>query len=247
MLSITDYNDKGIPIAQIKGGKYNNQVIFINVDSTRGNNKIKTVNESHLVPFPSTKERQILYVAGASGSGKSTYASQYIYNYLNIFPDNKVYVFSRLEIDPILESLGCISVPLNEELEQVDIIKDIDNALCLFDDIDTIPDKKLRELVYKIQNDILETGRHNNIYVIITSHLLNGNDRKNCRTILNESQQITFFPKGGNAHSIIYLLKNYIGLSKNQTDDILKLKTRWVTLCKNYPQVVFYEHGAYTL
>jgi ABC-type dipeptide/oligopeptide/nickel transport system ATPase component len=243
MLSFKDYG-KGRPIAQISDGKLDEQIIFINEDSTKGSDQISIKDNGHLVPMPNIKERGVAYIAGASGSGKSTYAAQIIYNYRDLFPENKVFVFSRLKIDPRLDALGCVEVPINDELENVDIINDIENALCLFDDIDTIPNKKLKDLVFKICLDILETGRHKNIHIIVTSHLINGNDRKACRTILNEAQQITFFPKGGNVRSIRYLLRDYIGLSKEQIDKILKVNSRWITMIKSYPQCIFYEKGA---
>ena len=146
----------------------------------------------------------------------------------------------------ILASLGCIEIPINDELQDMDAIRDIKNALCLFDDIDTIKEKHLRNTVYDIQNDILETGRHNNIYIIVTSHLINGNDKKNTRTILNEAHKVTFFPKSG-AYGITYFLKNYIGLPKKQIDNILQINSRWITINKGYPLFIFYEDGAKTL
>lgn len=246
MLSKKNYG-KGIPIAKIIKGKQQNDIIFLNEEKTNGSDHITINKPERLVPYPDPHHRQVIYVAGASGSGKSTYAAQYIYNYLDIFPNNKVYVFSRLELDDNLDSMGCIAIPINQELSKIDIINDISNALCLFDDIDTIPDKKIKDLVYKIQNDILETGRHKNIYIVVTSHLINGNDKKNCRTILNESTCITFFPKGGNSYSIKYLLKNYLGFGKKQIDALLQIPSRWITIYKNYPQCVFEESGAFTL
>lgn len=247
MLSKKRY-DNGVAIAKIIDDKKNNQIIYLNPDSNKGTDHISLTKPERLVPYPDEFSRQVIYIAGASGSGKSTYASQYIYNYMQLFPENRVYVFSRLELDDVLNEMGCIAIPINQQtLTNIDIINDISDALCLFDDIDTIPDKKMRELVYKIQNDILETGRHKNINIIVTSHLINGNDKKNTRTILNEAQQITFFPKGGNSYSIKYLLKNYLGLNKKQIDSILQIPSRWITICKNYPQCVIDQNGCFTL
>ncbi len=244
MLSKKNFSNS-VPIAKIIKGK-KNDIIYLN-EQGPGFDHITVNKPERLSPYPDPNHRQVIYVAGASGSGKTTYASQYIYNYLELFPNNKVYVFSRLELDQNLDAMGCIAIPINEELSKVDIINDISNALCLFDDIDTIPNKKIKDLVFNIQNDILETGRHKNIYIIVTSHLLNGNDKKNTRTILNEAQQITFFPKGGNVRQIRYLLKEYLGFDGKQIDKILKIPSRWITVCKNYPQAIFEENGAFIL
>lgn len=245
MLSFTKENN-GKPVGLIKPKK-NNDIIFMNPNNDDGYDNIKLKNNEKLIPLPDPFNRQIVYIAGPEGSGKSFYASQYIKNYKDIFPNNLVYVFSRLDEDQVIDNLDIERIPLNENLGEVDIIKDIDNCLVLFDDIDTISDKGIKEKVYKILNDILEVGRHNNIYIIITSHLINGNDKKMCRSLLNSSHTVTFFPKSGSNYGINYLLKNYISLSKDQIEKIMNLPSRWVTINKKYPMHVFYEKGAYTL
>jgi hypothetical protein len=50
-------------------------------------------------------------------------------------------------------------------------IKEFENSILIFDDIDVIPDKKIREAVYKIMNLALEVGRHYKINMVITNHL----------------------------------------------------------------------------
>ena len=49
--------------------------------------------------------RQILYVSGASGSGKSYYASSYIKEYVKISPKNDVFVVSSVDKDKQLDSI----------------------------------------------------------------------------------------------------------------------------------------------
>lgn len=243
MLSFIKENNNSKPLAQIRKGKMNDAILFVTPDSKKGGNEAKLTGKATFIPFIDPKKRGVYYIAGPSGSGKSTYATKLILSYKFLFPDNKVFVFSRLPLDKMLEELGCIEIPINEQISSVDSIKHISNALCLFDDIDTIPEKKLRDLIDKLMIDILETGRHNNTYIIVTSHLINGNDKKKCRTILNEAQQITIFPRT-NSHAIRYLLKEYIDLNKKQIDDLMKTKSRWITIDKEYPQVTFNEKGA---
>lgn len=245
MLNIENL-DNGIPFAVIKSKdkKLNNQILYVNPDSEEGFNEMN-FKDATLEPLPNPfLDREVGYTAGPSGSGKSTMTLKYAKNYRKLFPENNIYVFSRLEIDPALLKLGAIPVNIDDNLDNLDVIRDIRDALCIFDDIDTITDKKLRDKVYAISLDILETGRHNNIYAIITSHLINGNDKKMMRTNFNESKFITLFPKGGNARAIRYALKEYIGLDNKQVDEILKLKSRWVTIHKQYPQFYYYENGA---
>jgi hypothetical protein len=41
-----------------------------------------------------------------------------------------------------------------------------------FDDTDVISDRRIRESVYKLLDRILEIGRHRNIFLICTNHLV---------------------------------------------------------------------------
>lgn len=227
-------------------GDNKNSILYVDPDSQSGYNKISLKGNGHIVPFPNIDEREVIYIAGKSGSGKSTYASQYIYNYLQCFPKNKVYVFSRLKMSDVLKAMGCIEIPINENLTDIDIHKDMEDALCLFDDIDTIRDKNLRDSVYAIQSDILETGRHRNIHIVITSHLINGNDKKKTRTVINEANKVTFFPRGGNQHGIKYFLQHYSGFSKKQIESIMNIPSRWITINQDYPSYIFSQKMAET-
>jgi hypothetical protein len=252
--------NKGRPIAKIVGGKLNGKILYI-YDSDKFQEssdsddddlsllgkdvKLKTGKFEQL---PNIDTREVSYIAGPSGSGKSTYASNYIEKFKKIFPEGNVYVFSRLNSDPALDSLGVIRIMLDESIYQdpIDIQTEIpDYSLVLFDDTDTIQDKKIAQAVSKLKNDILETGRHKNIYTLVTSHLVNGNDRKDTRTIMNEMHTLTVFPKSGAAHAIDYALKNYFGLPKNVIKDVLGSDSRWVTLFKNYPNIIMSDKRAY--
>jgi hypothetical protein len=203
------------------------------------------LNSGEIVPYPNSDTREVLYIAGASGSGKSTYTAKYIEQYKKAFPKNKVYVFSRLEEDIAFDNLKIIRIKLNDEILDDPIqTSELSNSLCIFDDIATIPDEEIKKTVLKLRDDILETGRHNNIYVVNTEHLMM--NYKYTRTLLNESSHVTFF-NGSSKYHIIRFLKTYCGLDKQQIDRILKLPSRWVTICRNYPQYILYSSGVYIL
>jgi|WetSurMetagenome_2_1015567.scaffolds.fasta_scaffold00833_18 hypothetical protein len=245
MLSL-DKSSGSIPIVEIIGGKYSGEVIFLDTDK-KGAREIKIKDKGVIKQIPKVNTREFVYIAGPSGSGKTTKVAEYVSTYKQLFPENDIFLFSRLSEDEAIDHLDIIRIPITTKLDRVNVVNDIKDALVIFDDIDTIPDKKLRSKVYEIQNDILEIGRHNNIHIIVTSHLINGNDRKNTRTILNEAHTITIFPKAGGSYGIEYVLKNYIGLSMKQISKLLKLPSRSVTISKTFPQYVFYDKGIYLL
>ena len=131
--------------------------------------------------------------------------------------------------------------PINIETELVG------GSILLFDDCNTLQNDKLKKQIDKLMGDIMEVGRKLDITIIITNHLVIPNERKMARTLLNEAQIITVFPKSGSTQQIAYALKTYFGLSKRQIDELLDLPSRWVTVYKNYPMFVMYEYGAYIL
>lgn len=261
---------KGIPIAQVNEGLHDGSIIKLipedddsiekidknietsdfmypfKVNKKKGYFKNIELSEGTLDPIPNPEKRECLYIAGPSGSGKSTYASHYIKKFKIMFPKRKIYVFSRLNEDEEIDKHKPIRILLNEELLEDPIsTEELKNSLCLFDDIDTIQNKQIKNCVKSLLEDILETGRHQNIYCIVTSHLMT--NYKDTRIVLNESTSITFFVKSGDTYFIRQYLQKYGGLSKKQIDDILALNSRWVTLYKHYPKYILYQRGCYLL
>lgn len=253
MLTLRKRSKDSKPIAKIHKGEYKNKILYIdpNYLEGRGDFELPQGDTGKLIQHPDPLNCRVLFVAGPSGSGKTTYVANYAIDYNKLFPKNDIWVFSRLPKDDLLDKVipkkRKVKPPLEDLLEEpFDANNEMKNCLVIFDDIDTVQDDKTKEAIYKIMRDVLEIGRHNNINVIITSHLIVGNDRKNSRTILNEAQCLTVFPKSGTAQQIRYVLKQYLGISNDEIENILNLPSRWVTIAKSYPQYVFYSSGAYT-
>lgn len=216
----------------------------------------KSIKEFHLtdgtlsqIPMiPSDEaQRDNLFIAGPSGSGKSTYASEYIRLFKKLYPDRNIIIFSRVDHDPALDIYNPTRIMINEELvdDPIDPVKELSNSLVIFDDIDTIKDKAQRNAVTALRDDILETGRHANIFVITTSHQLC--NWKATKASLNEANSITFFPKSGARNQMIRCLKDYCGIEKKDVKRILDLPSRWVTILRRYPQTILYESGIFLL
>jgi hypothetical protein len=205
-----------------------------------------------LEPLLDMEKRDIAYIAGPSGSGKSTFAVMLIKRFLKVYPEKDFFLFSRTDYktDPAFNGMKVNQVTINESLikEPIDITKELTGGcIVLFDDCNTIQDDKVKKAVDKLLADILEVGRKLGIWTVITNHLVIPNEKKIARTVLNELYSLTVFPKSGSVQQISYVLKQYFGLDKKQIEKIIKLPSRWVTIHKNYPMYVIYEHGVYLL
>jgi hypothetical protein len=236
-------------IAVVKGGYFDKQVISITDENERSLTKraplvdLELTDEGVFELLPDAENNRVLYVCGISGSGKSTYCAKYIEKYLDEYPDANFYVFSTLPEDPAIDYLDPEEFDLDELADNPVKIEEFpDYSIILFDDIDTISDKKIKENVYNIKDKILQTGRHRHLTIVCTSHLVNGNDRGTTRVMLNEATAIVFFPNSGSTYGINYYLKLYAGMSPTQRDIVLNgMPGRSVVLLKNYPQIVMSE------
>lgn len=208
---------------------------------------------AELIALPDFTQRFIEYISGPSGSGKSTMAGKLATEFKNLNPKKRIYIFSRTDAkkDPAYKELNPIQIDINEELilNPIDITNEIDEKGCLmiFDDCGTIHNDKIRKEVEKLTCDAMEVGRKLNCNMIITNHLVIPNEKKFARTLLNEINMITLFPKSGSSQQMKYCLKTYWGMGNKQIEKILELKSRWVRISKTYPQYVLYEKGCFIL
>ncbi len=215
------------------------------INSKKGNEMI--IDDDHVFQvIPNYQTREIIYVAGPSGSGKSTFVSKYAQEYRRMFPKNNIYVFSRVSNDKVIDKLNPIRIVINDELTYQPISpEELANSLVIFDDTDTIPNKELKETINALKSDLLETGRHENVYLCITSHLIS--NYKETRTVLNEAHCIVVFPSAGSTYPIQYVMKNYCGMSKNDIQKSISISSRWLCIRKSYPQMVISTNKCYLL
>jgi phosphoenolpyruvate synthase/pyruvate phosphate dikinase len=242
----------GKPIAIIDGGDNNGKLICIDENQEDGYEDIELVPNSKLRPLMNMIDRGVYYIAGCSGSGKSTYAISLIKDYLKMYPETEFYIFSRTDAreDPAFAGIKINQIKIDESLlnNPIDIEKEIGSrSILFFDDCNTIQNDKLKKYIESLMGDIMEVGRKLKINIVITNHLVIPNEKKFARTILNELQSLTVFPKSGSSQQISYALKTYFGLSKKQINRILNLPSRYVTILKHYPMTVLYQGGVYIL
>lgn len=187
----------------------------------------------NLEPFPSGDN--VCYVVGRRGSGKSTFCSIYIKNYV-ASTDKKVFFISRFEEDPsIVLPERSMRIPLNQ-LEEVDIY-DFENSLVVFDDIanSTLTRGQVKQL-HNFILDLIENSRHINTSVLITSHLCTNYGKT--REILNESNTLVVFPQYSNRYFIEKCLKTYYGLTKEQINNVMDSRSRWVIVNTIHPKFI---------
>lgn len=246
------FNLQGIGrrVATITGNvskQFSNKIIAIHKDDQEDDvdktfTRLDLPDDMKFQQVPNTStEREVLYVTGASGSGKSTYIYRYCSLYKKKYPNRPIYLFSYLKEDESIDKLKPLRINIGENLLTDPIqCEDLKESIVIFDDTDCIPEKKYREAVLKILNTCLETGRHQKCTVLVSNHL--PTDKNTTRRTLNESQYVTFFPGSALSRATTYMLTDYCGLDSHLIKKLKKMKTRWCTLSRNYPQFYMTEH-----
>lgn len=250
-MSSLNINNVGKPICKIKGGKYDNKIVCVSASSSSDDGLFKEFKQLKLEdkdakfePIPIVEdgnERSIITAGGPSGSGKTTYIKMFLRNYINKYPTNNIFMFSKVLGDKSLSDIPNIKyIVIDERLitEPFDVV-DFQNSCVIFDDIDTIKNKVIKNAINQLKNEILECGRHYKTSACLTSHIMTkGNETK---TMLNESQSITLFL--GSGMPIDYLLNHYMGLDTKQIKRLKEVcsESRWFTIIKSYPMILFTE------
>lgn len=195
------------------------------------------------------RERDVLYISGKSGSGKSYYALQFLKQYKKLYPKRPIYLFSYLDQDDTLDEfkqLKRIDIYHKEFLTEEMQIDELKESCVIFDDIDNIEEKKLKLKVFSLLSKLLTMGRHSKTTVLFCNH--EPNDRDKTKSILSECDTLTIFPRNLGKRKMKYLLENYFGLDKTEIEKLSKLDSRWVTIYKTtYPNVVMSQTSIYTL
>lgn len=209
--------------------------------------KIELTDDStfSIVPSPDPTKREVFYIAGASGSGKSYMAKGIAEMYKQIFPDREVYLISKLEEDSTLDSMKPPPKRINIQtlIDDYPDLEEFRDCCVIFDDYDTFvgPAEKV---VQKLIDDLGTMGRHTNTTMLCLSHYLT--NYKKTRLLLNEATHLIVYPMATSFHALGYLLKTHLGMSKEDCKELKKLG-RWVLLHKNYPQYLISAHTARVL
>lgn len=191
------------------------------------------------------KYRDVVLIIGASGSGKTYQAMVYIKNYISIYSENRVFIFTPVPEDESLnqirdyETVSMIDARLPVKKDDFDISK-YPNSLWIFDDI-TAVEKDNQLEIDSIRNQILETGRHYAQSILITEHSFKG--EKRILKPMAESNRYIIFPGSGDTERLLKFMVEKIGLGTKQSREILRIKSNHVIIVKDAPLAVIYQNG----
>lgn len=180
-------------------------------------------------------------VFGASGSGKSTWIGNFVKRYTKQFPETEVLIFSPIRDDEALKKLNAKYIKIDESIveEPLSIDEFVDSIL-IFDDIESINNKKFKEAIIDFRDQVLETGRHKKICAICVSHIILGG--QSTKKILNECGTTVLFPHS-NFNGIRNLLTRYYGMDKDNVSFVKDTPSRWVCVKRDYPTTIITENS----
>ncbi len=197
------------------------------------------------IPDPDPKARQVWYVAGISGSGKSYFARNIAEAYKKIFPDREVYLISKYPVEED-DTLGKMkigrpkSISLDSLVSDYPSIEEFQNCLIIFDDYDTLS-APYDKVVLKLIDDLAIRGRHTATSMLVLSHYLT--NYKKTRLILGEAHYIVLYPMATSFKAMSYVCEHHCGLTKDEVHGLKKLG-RWVAIHKVFPQFLISAHKA---
>ncbi len=128
---------------------------------------------------------------------------------------------------------------MNESLIKKPIqTPELKNSLCIFDDIDSISNPKIKKQVHILHDAIAKKGSSkDNIDVIVTNHALT--DYRNTRDIIVNTQYFMYFKGAINLDGLFKKLN----ITKQQAQKINSIDSRYYIIHKNYPSYLVTDKG----
>jgi len=230
----------------------NHIIYYKKTDDKNGTKDGITEFTGHLEVLPrkpnQAEENENVFVCGASGSGKTYLLRTYASNYKRLYPNNKIFMITQSKEDKLPENCRVFTSKMRdssrtyaefldlqyinayeyfkdkeEEGHNIDITRDYNNCLIIFDDFIYFTGKNKKETATIKENiinmilQILNLGRKISVSCLITSHLLY--DRKYndlFQNIYSEINKFCFSPDSINFRQLSYILKVYFGFIGNE-------------------------------
>lgn len=186
------------------------------------------------------QKREVWFVTGPSGSGKSYWIRSYVKNYIKMFPGNAVYLLSSMPTDETLDAVN--------EIKRLDIdkivttpprdIKTFKNTLVIIDDAEAWDKDKIKsDAILALQDMIASQGRQHGTSLIRAAH--RSTDYNRTRLLFQEINGIVIYPQERRAHSqYMRALTVYMGFGKKEAMALLRTSTRWLQIHHSYPEYI---------
>lgn len=226
------------PVAVCKGGAWNNKIVWLGPKDMEGSEDdpvfegLAAPKDTQFMPLPETRNgmRDVVYVTGASGTGKTTFVRECLDNFITTFATcekrgkdktNQEYLPKIIivcpenpERDPAFKDIPEYSwlTPGNllKESISLDDLEDPNHTIVIFDDVEGLTDIKEVAALAKFSQMVLERGRKRHIYCYFISHTAaNGRATK---VILNEQNAIWFPSESSSQANLIYCLEKNMGI-----------------------------------
>jgi energy-coupling factor transporter ATP-binding protein EcfA2 len=191
---------------------------------------------------------ELILIAGACGSGKSTIAKNYAELYHDIFPKNDIYLISGLNKDATLDSLPYIQrVKINSFLVDPPVLEEWSDSLVIFDDYENLEsvNKPLYKVIIGLINTLASTGRHSRTRMIHISHKFT--NYSYTRLLLEEATMNVIFTSSASNKSLELLLCKNGNLDKKTLHMIKKIKSRWIAYYRHAPNYFISEHDIWLM
>jgi hypothetical protein len=245
MNQLAEAVEKGMEADALVGHSDETKEIYKRIKTDSANDKVIELPDDSLfvpIPAPDPKTRQVWYVAGQSGSGKSYFARGIAENYKKLFPEREVYLISKLNEDATLDTLKFLKrINIQSFVDDYPDLDEFKDCMVIFDDYDTLTGDA-EKVISKIVDDLAIMGRHTNTTMLCLSHYLT--NYKKTRLLLNEATNIVVYPLSTSYHALRYLLKNYVGVDEEDLKRQRKLGSRWLAYAKGFPQFMIAQKNA---
>jgi hypothetical protein len=242
---LNDAHSRGIPPEHLQATPEMKELYTELVSNSESSTEVNLPPNStfSLLPTNDKKARDVFYICGPSGSGKSYVAKGIAEEYHKLWPDRDIYLVSKLTEDSTLDKLKYIIRIDPEKLvaNPITDLKVLNESLIIFDDIENF-DKATDKVIQNLVNQVASTGRHNLCSMCYITHLLS--DYKRTRLVLMEATQYVLYPLSTGSHAFNYMMKTYLGMDSKEANALRKTGSRWISIRKHFPQVLITEHSA---
>ena len=94
-----------------------------------------------------------------------------------------------------------------------------EKSVLIFDDIDSISDKAIRNRIVNFRDNLLEIARHKSLVIISSAHLFH--NRKATQKLRNSSAYYILYPRNS-IKPLDDVLENQMGMNRHQRSDLIK-------------------------